>query len=86
MPVVTFFAQKEANERDMGAKPNEILFWSRPLDHHNKILTPNDVTLYISAQIETFDGASCLDPANWNSGCRVGPLFRHSAHSWNRTR
>ena len=56
MPVVSFFAQKEASARDMGAAPNQILFWSKPLDHHNKILTPNDVTLYISAQIETFNG------------------------------
>ena len=56
MPVVSFFAQKEASARDMGAEPNQILFWSEPLDHNNKILTPNDVTLYISAQIETFNG------------------------------
>lgn len=56
MPVVSFFAQKEANARDMGAEPNQILFWTQPFDHKNKILTPNDVTLYISAQIETFDG------------------------------
>ena len=61
MPVVTFFAQKEANERDMGAQPNQILFWSQPLDHNNKILTPNDVVLYISAQIETFEGPMVLE-------------------------
>lgn len=56
MPVVSFFAQKEASLRDVGAQPNQILFWSKPFDYNNKILTPNDVTLYISAQIETFDG------------------------------
>ena len=61
MPVVTFFAQKEANVRDMGAQSNQILFWSRPLDHHNKILTPNDVVLYISSQIETFNGPMVLE-------------------------
>ena len=61
MPVVTFLAQKEANVRDMGAHPNQILYWSRPLDHHNKILTPNDVVLYISAQIETFKGPMVLE-------------------------
>jgi len=61
MPVVSFFAQKEANLRDMGAHPNEILYWSQPLDHNNKILTPNDVVLYISAQIETFDGPMVLE-------------------------
>ena len=61
MPVVTFFAQKEANVRDMGAHPNQILYWSRPLDHNNKILTPNDVVLYISAQIETFEGPMVLE-------------------------
>jgi hypothetical protein len=61
MPLVTFFAQKEANVRDMGALPNQILYWSRPLDHHDKILTPNDVVLYISAQIETFDGPMVLE-------------------------
>ena len=61
MPVVSFFAQKEASARDMGAQPNQILFWSKPLDHHNKILTPNDVVLYISSQIETFDGPMVLE-------------------------
>ncbi len=61
MPLVTFFAQKEANVRDTGAQPNQILYWSRPLDHRNKILTPNDVVLYISAQIETFDGPMVLE-------------------------
>ena len=61
MPLVSFFAQKEANERDMGAQPNQILFWSQPFDHNNKILTPNDVVLYISAYIETFDGPMVLE-------------------------
>ena len=61
MPVVSFFSMKEANERDMGAQPNQILFWSRPLDHRAKFLTPNDVTLYISTQIVTFDGPMVLE-------------------------
>ncbi|WP_172665913.1 DUF1214 domain-containing protein [Flammeovirga sp. OC4] len=61
MPVVSFFAQKEANERDMGALPNQILYWSQPLDHNNKILTPNDVVLYTSTSIETFDGPMVLE-------------------------
>ena len=61
MPLVSFFAQKEANARDMGAQPNQILYWSQPFDHHNKILTPNDVVLYISAPIETFDGPMVLE-------------------------
>ena len=61
MPLVSFFAQKEANARDMGAQPNQILFWSKPFDHNNKILTPNDVVLYISAPIETFDGPMVLE-------------------------
>ena len=37
MPVVSFFAQKAASLRDMGAQPNQVLFWSKPLDHNNKI-------------------------------------------------
>ena len=61
MPLVSFFAQKEANIRDMGALPNQILYWSQPFDHNNKILTPNDVVLYISAPIETFDGPMVLE-------------------------
>ena len=61
MPLVSFFAQKEANARDMGAMPNQILYWSQPFDHNNKILTPNDVVLYISAPIETFDGPMVLE-------------------------
>ncbi|MCG8578661.1 MAG: DUF1214 domain-containing protein [Bacteroidales bacterium] len=61
MPLVSFFAQKEANVRDMGAQPNQVLYWSKPFDHNNKILTPNNTVLYISAQIETFDGPMVLE-------------------------
>lgn len=61
MPLVSFFAQKEANERDMGALANQILYWSQPLDHNNKILTPNDVVLYISASIDTYEGPIVLE-------------------------
>ncbi|MCA0899188.1 DUF1214 domain-containing protein [Microbulbifer agarilyticus] len=56
MPVVSFFAQKEASLRDVGAEPNQITYWSKPLDHNVKFLTPNNVTLYIASHIETFDG------------------------------
>lgn len=61
MPLVSFFAQKEANIRDMNALPNQILYWSQPFDHNNKILTPNDVVLYISTYIETFNGPMVLE-------------------------
>jgi len=61
MPVSSFYAQKTANVRDMNAMPNQILFWSQPLDSNNQILTPNDTVLYISAQIETFTGPMVLE-------------------------
>ncbi|MBB3696832.1 DUF1214 domain-containing protein [Flammeovirga yaeyamensis] len=61
MPMVSFFSQKEANKRDMGALSNQILYWSKPFDHNNKILTPNDVVLYISTSIETFNGPMVLE-------------------------
>ncbi len=61
MPMVSFFAQKEAVERDLGAKPNQIIYWSKPLNHKHKILTPNDVVLYVTAQIELFDGPVVLE-------------------------
>jgi hypothetical protein len=70
MPLVSFFAQKEANIRDMGAQPNQILYWSQPFDHNNKILTPNDVVLYISTYIETYNGPMVLEipPSEENIG------------------
>ena len=61
MPVSSFYAQKTANVRDMNAMPNQILFWSQPFDSNNQILTPNDTVLYISAQIETFNGPMVLE-------------------------
>jgi hypothetical protein len=71
MPVVSFFAQKEANVRDMGAKANEVLFWSQPFDHNNKILTPNNVVLYISASIETFEGPMVFEVPKPDGGLGI---------------
>ena len=51
-PMVSFFAQKEAVERDHRARPNPIIHWSRPLYHKPKILAPNDVALYVTAQMD----------------------------------
>ena len=61
MPLASFFAQKEANVRDMGAEPNQVLYWSQPFDSKNQILTPNDTVLYISTQITTFKGPMVLE-------------------------
>ena len=61
MPLASFFAQKQANIRDMGAQPNQVLYWSQPIDSKNQILTPNDTVLYISTQITTFEGPMVLD-------------------------
>ncbi|MBY3038802.1 DUF1254 domain-containing protein [Rhizobium laguerreae] len=36
-------------------KPNEIVYWSRPLDWHNQTLTPNPDAIYLMAFTDTKD-------------------------------
>ena len=44
-----------------GAKENEIVYWSRPVDWHNQTLTPNPDTIYLMPFFNTKDGPVVLE-------------------------
>ncbi|HEY4232693.1 MAG TPA: DUF1254 domain-containing protein, partial [Lacipirellulaceae bacterium] len=60
MPAVNF---EQLNQAMLGAKaaPNEIVFWSRPLDWKNQTLTPNPDTIYLMPFYNTKDGPIVLE-------------------------
>jgi hypothetical protein len=44
-----------------GGKPNQVIYWGRPLDATNQTLTPNPDALYFMAFFDTKDGPIVLD-------------------------
>lgn len=50
-------------------KPNQILYWSKPLDWHNQTLTPNPDAIYLMAFTDTRDGPVVIEvpPADTGS-------------------
>ena len=47
MPVVNYWAMREGFARDLGSKANDIVYFSKPVDWHLRITTPNNTTLYM---------------------------------------
>ncbi len=61
MPVVNFDLMMQEMLSKTDGKPNEVLYWGRPLDWRNQTLTPNPDTLYFMAFFDTKDGPMVLD-------------------------
>src|SRR5690349_8862728 len=55
MPAVNYDLMLQEALRKTGAKQNEIVFWSRPVDWHNQTLTPNPDALYFMIFFNTKD-------------------------------
>ena len=47
MPVVNYWAMREGFARDLGSQANDIVYFSKPVDWHLRITTPNNTTLYM---------------------------------------
>lgn len=60
MPVVSFFANKEALQNDFDVEIGTVVYWSKPFGAEVKLLTPNDTSLYFTTQLELFDGPVTL--------------------------
>jgi hypothetical protein len=54
MPIVNYDLMYQAALRN-NAKPNQIVYWSRPSDWNNQTLTPNPDTIYLMPFISTRD-------------------------------
>lgn len=55
MPAVNYDLMLQEMLRKTPAKPNEIVYWSRPVDWKNQTLTPNPDTLYFMIFFDTKD-------------------------------
>lgn len=55
MPAVNYERMLQA-AADNGAKPNQVVYWSRPVNWKNQTLTPNPDTIYLNPFYDTKNG------------------------------
>jgi hypothetical protein len=55
MPAVNFERMLQAAAKN-GAKPNQVVYWSRPVNWKNQTLTPNPDTIYLNPFYDTTNG------------------------------
>ena len=69
MPLVNTDAMRQAYFRDVGAKYNDICFFSKPADWHFQVTTPNASTNYVYFNFNLKDGPVVLEvPAAVGAG------------------
>ncbi len=74
MPAVNFDRMLQAAIAN-GAKPNQMVYWSRPVNANNQTLTPNPDTIYLNPFYDTRDGPVVLEiPAAENDAVIVGSV------------
>lgn len=61
MPVVNYDLMLQEMLTKTAAKPNQVVYWGKPLDWKNQTLTPNPDTLYFMAFWDTKAGPVVLD-------------------------
>ena len=55
MPAVNYDLMLQQMLTKTAGKPNQVLYWSRPLDWHNQTLTPNPDSIYFMVFYDTSD-------------------------------
>lgn len=72
MPAVNYELMVQAAAAN-GAKPNQVVYWSRPVNSQNQTLTPNPDTIYLNPFYDTRNGPIVLEiPAAENGQVIVG--------------
>ncbi|NKL63911.1 DUF1214 domain-containing protein [Rhizobium leguminosarum bv. viciae] len=61
IPAVNYDLMLQEMLRKTKGKPNQILYWSKPLDWHNQTLTPNPDAIYLMAFTDTRDGPVIIE-------------------------
>ncbi|MDE3825050.1 DUF1254 domain-containing protein [Sinorhizobium meliloti] len=61
IPAVNYDLMLQEMLRKTEGKPNQILYWSKPLDWHNQTLTPNPDAIYLMAFTDTRDGPVVIE-------------------------
>ena len=56
MPAVNYDLMRHAMHRDAGGKMNQVLYWSRPFDWKNQMLTPNPDVIYAMPFFDLCEG------------------------------
>lgn len=75
MPAVNFDQMREAAARELKARPNQVVYWSRPSTWKNQTLTPNPDTIYLMPFFDTADvGPVVLEIPPADAGTIVGSI------------
>lgn len=81
MPLVNFQAMRTGLAADLGMKPNDVVYFSRPQDNRLQITTPNNSSLYVITYFSVKDGPVVLEIPPEGDG--VG-LFGTIGDAWQR--
>jgi hypothetical protein len=88
MPAVNFERMLQAAIAN-GAKPNQVVYWSQPVNEKNQTLTPNPDTIYLNPFYDTTRGPvvveippTCLRRPNLEGNLSSG--IPHVTSSWQR--
>jgi hypothetical protein len=73
MPAVNFQLMLQAFQSVQGA-PNQVAYWSRPLDSKNQTLTPNPDTIYLMPFYDTRNGPVVLEIPPAGDGSITGSI------------
>jgi hypothetical protein len=73
MPAVNFDRMNQALLRAQGG-PNQVVYWSRPLDWKNQTLTPNPDTIYLMPFYNTQEGPVALEIPPADEGSITGSV------------
>jgi hypothetical protein len=73
MPAVNFELMLQAFLANKGA-PNQVAYWSRPVDWKNQTLTPNPDTIYLMPFYDTRNGPVVLEIPPANGGSITGSI------------
>src|SRR5262245_48426879 len=73
MPAVNFDLMLQAFVNIRGA-PNQVAYWSRPLNWKNQTLTPNPDTIYLMPFYDTKDGPVVLEIPPAAAGSITGSI------------
>ena len=74
MPTVNYDRMHQAAAK-AGARANQIVYWSRPSDWKNKLLTPNPNTIYLLPFMDTSEvGPVVLEIPPTEGGAIVGSI------------
>ena len=74
MPAVNYDLMRQEMLDATAARPNQVLYWGRPLDWKNQTLTPNPDTLYFMTFFDTSDGPVVFDVPPAEGGALNGNI------------